>query len=275
MRDLAIHARLAARPVAAMAGLFLLVALLRVWDTFWLRSDQRFGEQVVAKGAGLLLVLAYLWLSGVGMAGIGFQGRNWQHAVLVGGGVMLAGLGAGYLVEWLSLAASGARPSLLLSVRGYALVPKEGAAAAVGAGAVVVLLGNAVNSFLEEGLFRGVMMGHLVPVLGPTRANLLQAALFGIWHLVWPLREVLDGSMGISTALGLGAGYTVLSFLIGLAFGWLLQGTGSLWAPWVAHTLNNSAYNVLQIVTAAGVEGTMGLRAAVVTVVVAALSRLL
>ncbi|MDI3299697.1 MAG: CPBP family intramembrane metalloprotease [Bacillota bacterium] len=138
----------------------------------------------------------------------------------------------------------------------------------------MLLLGNVVNSFLEEGLFRGVLMTQLGRVVGPVGANLLQAGLFGVWHVVWPLREFLDGAMDASTALGVGAGYTLLSFLIGLAFGGLFQATGSLWAPWVAHTLSNSALNVLQIAVAAGPSGTLGLRVAVETLVVAALSLL-
>lgn len=261
----------ARRPAVAVAGLLVLAALLRILDTFGLRSDERFGEQVVAKVAGSLLVLAYLGWAGVGLAGIGLHGRRWPQAVLGGAGAMLVGLAAGYVVEWLYLTASGARPSLVLSVRGFALAPAEPAGASAGL-APVVLLGNAVNAFLEEGLFRGIVLTHLGPIMGPPQANLLQAGLFGIWHWVWPVREVWDGSMSLAAGLAVGFGYTLLSFLMGLAFGWLYQGTDSLWAPWVAHTVNNSVYNVLHVVTAAGVPRTLGLRATVSALVMATAS---
>ena len=111
-------------------------------------------------------------------------------------------------------------------------------------------------------------MTHTGRTTTPARANLLQAALFG----VWPLRDFLDGAMGASAALGIAAGYTVLSFLMGLALGWLYLATGSPWAPWAAHTINNSAHNMLLVATSAGVPGALALRVAVETFVVAALA---
>ena len=74
---------------------FALAPLVRVWDTFWLRSDQRFGEHVVANAITWVLVLADLGLTNDGMGGIGFHGRRWPHAVLSGRAIVLTASGSG------------------------------------------------------------------------------------------------------------------------------------------------------------------------------------
>jgi membrane protease YdiL (CAAX protease family) len=49
-----------------------------------------------------------------------------------------------------------------------------------------LLAGNLVNSFTEEGLFRGVMLTHFRVGFTAWQANLLQAVTYGLWHLARP-----------------------------------------------------------------------------------------
>ena len=63
-----------------------------------------------------------------------------------------------------------------------------------------ILLGAALNSSSEEVTFRSVLMGRLVPALGPQQALWLQATFFGLVHWAGnpsgPLGVLLAGFLG-------------------------------------------------------------------------------
>ncbi len=91
----------------------------------------------------------------------------------------------------------------------------------------LVLLGIAltiVPAFVEELLFRGLLMGALEGAHRVTRLC-LPALLFGAFHIDW--------AQGAAT------------FVLGLGFGFLRVTTRSLWMPIIAH----AAYNSLVLVT--------------------------
>jgi membrane protease YdiL (CAAX protease family) len=48
--------------------------------------------------------------------------------------------------------------------------------------------------------------------------------------------------------------------LLGLVWGYMFLKTGNLWTPWIAHTLTNSALNLLHTVTEGGLDGGISLR---------------
>jgi membrane protease YdiL (CAAX protease family) len=48
------------------------------------------------------------------------------------------------------------------------------------------------------------------------------------------------------------------STISGLAYGYLYLRTDSLWAPWIAHTINNSVLNLLHIRTIGGLDTNIG-----------------
>lgn len=120
--------------------------------------------------------------------------------------------------------------------------------------AIAVLLRVVVNSFMEEGLFRGIMLTHFRVRLSPWRANVLQAVLFGLWHLAWPIRRLVAGRIDLAAALSQSIVIVLGSSISGLAWGYLLLKTDNLWAPWIAHTINNSTLNLLHIRTIDGLD---------------------
>lgn len=145
--------------------------------------------------------------------------------------------------------AEGAHPTLAFG----AIDPKTGMAGGLGF-AIFLVLGNFVKSFMEEGLFRGVMLRLFEVRLAPRYANLLQAALFTAWHMVWPAKRLLRGGTDLPGALSEAATLLIAAFVIGLVYGYMYQKTGSLWTSWLAHTLNNSGMNLVHIRTAAGLD---------------------
>lgn len=82
----------------------------------------------------------------------------------------------------------------------------------------------------------------------------MQAILFSLWHLSWPLRHLLDG-VGSPGEIAFEAFGLLLSTIIsGVVYGYFYYRTNNLWGPFVAHLINNSIFNVLFIETAEGLQ---------------------
>jgi membrane protease YdiL (CAAX protease family) len=82
----------------------------------------------------------------------------------------------------------------------------------------------------EEAAYRATLGTVAEQAFGPTRGRLLQAAAFGLWHVV---DARTTGQPVIGTVLVTGAG--------GWLFGWLHARSGSLVAPMLAHLAVNEA----------------------------------
>jgi membrane protease YdiL (CAAX protease family) len=229
-----------------LAPLALLVAalLFRVLDIFVLRLDERLGEIILSKSLGFALVLAYVWWQGQGAAAIGLHARRLWPALALGAGLTLAAFVVAGAAQALTL-----EPGAALVIR--AVDPKTGLAGG-GAFALLLILGNVVNSFMEEGLFRGIMLTHFLRRWRFGPANLLQAVLFALWHLVWPLKALLAGDASVGGLIAQTASLLLGTFVAALVYGYLFGRTGSLWAPWIAHFINNTTLNLVQVQTAAG-----------------------
>jgi membrane protease YdiL (CAAX protease family) len=258
------------RPVQTALLFTFFIFLVRVLDVFVIRSDELFGEQVLTKVLGLLLIFLYVWRVKGSLRGIGLHSEKWMLSVALGLLMMSAALILGYGAEWFFLFASGQQPMFYLAAEGNTLLPNDAATGGL-VFALTLLAGNVVNSFMEEGLFRGVLISHLGSRMNLTKANLIQSAIFGIWHIVWPLRDYLDGKTDFATMIGIAIGYILLSGLIGFAWGFYYTKTNSLWASFAAHTLNNTTMNLLHITTATEIPSTLGLRVVISTLTVMAL----
>lgn len=91
------------------------------------------------------------------------------------------------------------------------------------------------NGFFEEFLFRGALQTRLRRIVGPAWALVLQALLFGVWHL--GLGYSNTGHTGLLLAV---ASTVVYQAVAGLAFGVLFERTRNLLVPSVVHILVNS-----------------------------------
>ena len=255
-----LYQRSLARPILVPLALLVIAVLLRIVDIFLLPLAEATGEAFLHKALGFVLVLAYVGAAGQSLAAIGLHRGLVGQALFIGasGVAIIFLLGYGLQLGFLRLA--GRQATLVV----LATDPKTGTARAGLAFALWLFVGNLVNSFMEEGLFRGVMLPHFRLRLAPWQANVLQAVIFGLWHLAWPIWRLTTGQADLAAAASEAAFIVVGSTLSGLAYGYLVLKTGSLWAPWVAHTISNTTLNLLHIRTLDGLDADIGVLYALV-----------
>ena len=107
---------------------------------------------------------------------------------------------------------------------------------------------NIINVWMEEGIFRGLFTKILEDISYNTSLFLI-AFLFGIWHLVMPFRDYLEGKSSISNLLVMGIGYVVLAGMMSIKWSLLYRMIGSLWMGLGDHLFNNVISNLLHVVS--------------------------
>lgn len=156
--------------------------------------------------------------------------REWRPALRLR--VTRWGAAIGVLGSLLLLGAGLALPAVLLGRVGLAPVailrdlPWLGPA-------------NALQALAQEVQFRGLLLGSLERTMPPVLANVCQAAVFGLAHLA------------ISYG-GPEAPFVPITFLVGFAFGRLVQRTGSIWPAVLIHAVADIA---LQVAIVPGLYG--------------------
>lgn len=189
------------------------------------QAAARWGGEAEAWAVGLTLPVQGLWMAGLAWLAaeahgppaevLGLQGGPGRARALGWAALLLpAGLVSTALVEALGRLAPGLGSGSLEALAQVARSP--------GPAAALLALGVGVAAPVgEELLFRGYVWRALGG-LGPRGATLGSAALFGLYHLD-PLHAA--GAFGM-----------------GLVLGWLRWLGGGLWAPLLAHALNNALW---------------------------------
>ena len=244
------------KPILIGIILMLIALIFRLMDIFVLRLDERLGEIILSKALGFGSVLLFLYAIGRKLESIGFHHRRLGESLLIGIVITVLPLTIAYIVEWILMQQFGQEPRLLFS----AIDPKAGVTGGL-LFASWLVIGNFINSFMEEGLFRGVMLKLNRMQLSFGKSNWLQALLFGAWHLVWVVKWYQTGVVSTTAEISLGI---VANFLpqicLGLVWGYAYLKTDNLWTVWTAHTLTNTTLNLLHIATVDAMNPGMSIR---------------
>jgi membrane protease YdiL (CAAX protease family) len=244
------------KPILTGILLMLIALVFRLIDIFVLRLDERLGEIILSKTLGVVLVLLFVWAIGQKPGAIGFHGRRLGEGLLIGVVITVLPFIVAYTVEWIVLGQMGQAPRLLFA----AIDPKAGVTGGL-LFALWLVAGNFINSFMEEGLFRGVMLNLNRMRLSLAKSNWLQAGLFGVWHLVWVVKWYQTGVVSTPGEIGMGI---VANFLpqicLGLVWGYAYLKTDNLWTAWIAHTLTNTTLNLLHVATIDAMDPGMSIR---------------
>ncbi len=103
---------------------------------------------------------------------------------------------------------------------------------------------------MEEGVFRGLFIKTLSKTKPFMQANFIAAFLFGIWHMVMPIRSYVNGEMSFAAMILMGIGYMILAGIMGIKWGLLTRITGNIWIGLGDHLFNNTvATNMLHVVS--------------------------
>jgi membrane protease YdiL (CAAX protease family) len=158
------------KPILTSLVLLVIVFIFKWVDTFVLRLDERLGEIILCKALGFVLVIVFVWVCGRKLQDIGLHSRQLGPSLIIGIVVTVMALVVSYVVEF------AVQLPKQPVIHFEAIEPKAG----VTGGFLFVLwmiLGNIINSFMEEGLFRGVMIRLFRVKLSFSQSNVLQAYL--------------------------------------------------------------------------------------------------
>jgi len=213
---------------------FLVVIALRLIDLFVLRLDNLPDQNIFSRVMGCLLVLGYLWVLRRPIGSIGVRASNFDKAFLIGAFSLFVLYATLYAIQFHRLSLAGETPRLVFAAIDHRTETMSGLSFTL-----FYLLGQFFNAFMEESIFRGVILPHLMLRFGFWKANALQAFLFGLAHLVWPLSSWASGQATSGEAIAEAVTLLLFTTVGGLVFGYLYYRTGSLWTSLFAHLFDN------------------------------------
>ncbi len=234
-------------PITVLMIITLLCLILRLLDTFIFPLAELVGELILSKALGFILIILYLWSINRKPKAIGIHKNNAGQSFIIGFLVAAILLGTYYIVIVVVTSSSGIEGSLQFAP----IDPKTGLRGDFYF-ALWLIFGNVVNVFMEEGLFRGLMTRKFLDKLTFWKTNFLQAFLFGIWHITWPIKSFIDGDISFGGFILESITASLAPFLIALVWGYMYFKTASLFAPLLCHFLWNSTLNIITFVTTSG-----------------------
>lgn len=232
---------------------FLLCFVIRFIDAIIIRLDQTIvNENFIHKVLGIVILAVALRLARLSWKDIGFDVKKLYIPALLGLGLGVARFAVGYGIEFVILSAQGKNPTLDFSLRSFSV---DGATIELPVYCIfVTIVFNIINAIMEDGIFRGLFITLYKRKYRFAIANTLAALLFGVWHIVMPIRSWFDGNMTFPGMIFYSVGYTLLSASIALMWGLLFEMTGVVWIGMADHFFNNTIINLLHVTTDTGID---------------------
>lgn len=241
-------------PIQFIIMFYTVCFAFRAMEYFIIRTDQSMiGEAFIHKLTGIFLLAGAVSFLHETWTEIGFSTEkilsNLLLGLLLGGGVFAAAYGTEMLIQ----SSAGNSPVLKFFVASYSVLGNR----SMEKGLLFIffcIAGNIINVVMEEGVFRGLFVRLAEDKYSFGTACWLSSVLFGVWHIMQPLRNVIDGSQSVLSAVMTGLVLIVTATLLGIQYCMLLKLTGSLWAGMAAHFVNNAAVNLIHVITASGMD---------------------
>lgn len=242
---------------------YIVCVVFRLFEYFILQTDKTWvGEAVVHKLIGIVILYLAVQMQGFSWNDIGFVKEKAVKSLLKGLAFGLGIFAIAYAAETLVVMAQGRFDSLQLYVSAYAVDENIGYQTGI-VFFLICILGNIVNVIMEEGIFRGLFIRILEKKYHFISAAVISSVLFGLWHMVAPIRNCLDGTTSMGGMIANIIMLVVTSALVGFKFALLTKITGSLYMAMGDHFVNNTIVNLLHVVSTTGADEMMVLRVAI------------
>lgn len=241
--------------------IFIILLIVHAFEAIYLRLDETvLGENFLNKVFGIIVLFCLLRMLNWKWSDIGFTLKGFGKSICIGSILAVCTFFVAYAVEITILKGQGHQVSLGLFTTSFSLVGETAMQTGIGYILLCVFF-NVINVVMEEGIFRGLFAGIISTSHTMKTAILFQAALFGIWHIVTPLHNLIDGDLEIAGFIGLSIGYVILAGLMGIKWSFLYRMTGNLYAGMADHFFNNCiASNLVHVVTESGIDEMMIIR---------------
>lgn len=236
------------KPILNCFIIFTICLIARVIEYFVIRTDESIlSENFLHKVFGIILLWTILYYAKLKWRDIGFNTKD-----------IFSGIGKGllfgficcvfaYAIEGLILYNMNHSFKLSFYTTGFSLNNDMNQQTGI-IFIFLCIIFNIINVWMEEGIFRGLFT-KILEDISYNMSLFLIAFLFGIWHLVMPFRDYLEGKSSISNLLVMGIGYVILASMMSIKWSLLYRMTGSLWVGLGDHLFNNVISNLLHVVS--------------------------
>ena len=243
------------KPDHLCIAIFTLCLSVRFVEYFLIETDKTaIGENVLHKVVGIIILALVLKWVNLSWSDIGFQRNGFAGGILKGLLLGSACFTISYGLELAVFILQGNPAHLEIYISSFSLTGSQIKNTDFIFFMLCVMF-NIVNVWMEEGVFRGLFIKTLSETKPFMQANFIAAFLFGIWHIVMPIRSYMKGEMSFAAMVLMGIGYIVLAGIMGVKWGLLYRITGNIWVGLGDHLFNNTvATNMLHVISLKGAD---------------------
>ena len=204
------------KPDHLCIAIFTLCLSVRFVEYFLIEKDKTaIGENVLHKVVGIIILALVLKWVNLSWSDIGFQRNGFAGGILKGLLLGSACFTISYGLELAVFILQGNSAHLEIYISSFSLTGSQIKNTDFVFFLLCVLF-NIINVWMEEGVFRGLFIRTLSETKPFVQANFIAAFLFGIWHIVMPIRSYIHGEMSFAAMVLMGIGYMILSGIMGI-----------------------------------------------------------
>ena len=236
------------KTILAVLIIYVICFAFRALEYFVIRTDQTFfGEAFIHKLIGIGLLVAAIFAFRYKFSDVGLTTGKSFLDILKGLAFGIVVFIIAYGVEIIILAASNNLQAVELYVTAYSVDAGE-EVKRTGVFFLICVIGNIINVLMEEGVFRGLFQKMLSDKYKFVIAGIIASVLFGLWHIMAPLRSFIDGNKSAGGFIGESMMLIGTSALVGFKFAMMGKMTGNLYMGMGDHFVNNTIVNILHVI---------------------------
>ena len=246
--------------IKIVLSIYTICFIFRILEYFLLRTDETIIMEAIGhKIIGILILYISMKNLKISFRDIGFLGKNSFKNLLKGLAFGISMFIIAYLTEIIIISMNGKFEGLKFYVTSYDVDKNIGYQTSV-IFFIICILGNIVNVVMEEGIFRGLFTSILYNKYKFIICASITSTLFGLWHVVAPIRSFIDNDMSFYGMIANIIMLVVTSTLVGFKFSLLTKMTGNLYMAIGDHFINNTITNLLHVATNMGTDELMIIR---------------